>query len=201
MMLNVNGEFGQQIKTSLIMLFLMTLVTGVLYPITVTIIAQSFFSWRANGSLLIQNGVVVGSELIGQQFTAEKYFWGRPSATLPYAYNAMDSRGSNYGPLNPALITAVNARAAMLASANAKTNMKIPIDLVTASASGLDPEISVRSAIYQATRIATARKINNKNIHSIIRQHSKNDLWNVFGESRVNVLKLNLALDLEGKES
>lgn len=183
------------------MIFILTLITGVLYPITVTIIAQSFFPWRANGSMLSQNGVIIGSELIGQQFASAKYFWGRPSATEPYSYNPMDSKGTNFGPLNPLLISTIQTRVAELTATNSKTNAKIPVDLITSSASGLDPEISVRAAMYQIVRVANARKISNNKIHALIRKYSRNDLWNLFGEARVNVLQLNLALDLEGKES
>jgi len=184
-----------QFKTAIILLFIMTLLTGGLYPALVTSIAQTFFPFQANGSLIKQNNKVIGSQLIGQSFTTNDYFWGRPSATTPFPYNAVNSSGSNYSALNPYYLSAVKMRSDILKQNDPKTQKRIPVDLVTASGSGLDSEISPYAAIYQAPRIAKARKISEEKILSLIRQFTKNRYLGILGEPRVNVLQLNLALN------
>jgi len=177
------------------------LLTGVLYPLLVTGAAQVFFPVRANGSLIVKNGEVLGSELIGQQFSGVSYFWGRPSATLPYPYTAFDqstltgSAGSNLGPLSRTLVEDVHNRVEILHDSNPANPALIPIDLVTASASGLDPHISVASAYYQAARIAKARNLSIADVNALIDKFTEQPQFGFLGESRVNVLKLNLALD------
>jgi K+-transporting ATPase ATPase C chain len=161
----------------------------------VTGLAQLLFPHAANGSIVTMNGKPVGSELIGQQFTAPKYFWGRLSATGPYPYNAAASSGSNLGPLNPALTDAAKARIEALKAADPGNDQPVPIDLVTASGSGLDPDISLAAAYYQAERVARARKILVEQIRTLIEQHADRPWLGIFGEPKVNVLALNLALD------
>lgn len=181
------------------MLLLLTLVTGAAYPALVTVLAQALFSDQANGSLIKnQQGQLIGSELIGQTFSEPKYFWSRPSATGPYSYNAAASSGSNLGPTNPVLIDAVSARIKALKDADPGNKAPVPVDLITASASGLDPHISVAAAEYQIKRIAKIRKINEAKLHELVNAHTEGRQWLVFGEPRVNVLKLNLALDQTG---
>ena len=157
----------KQLKPAFMMLVMFTLLTGVIYPLLVTGIAQTIFPHQANGSLIVKDGNVIGSELIGQQFNTPKYFWGRPSATLPEPYNAASSSGSNLGPTNPALISAVTARVKALHDADPANTLPIPVDLVTASASGLDPHISVASALYQVHRVATARGLSEADVTSL----------------------------------
>jgi K+-transporting ATPase ATPase C chain len=182
------------------MLFLLTLVTGAAYPALVTVLAQALFSEQANGSLIKnQQGQPIGSELIGQTFSEPKYFWSRPSATGPYGYNAAASSGSNLGPTNPALTDAVAARIQALKEADHGNHSPVPVDLVTASGSGLDPHISVAAAEYQIKRIAKVRKINEATLHELVDAHTEGRQWLLFGEPRVNVLKLNLALDQTGR--
>lgn len=182
------------------MLFLLTLVTGAAYPALVTVLAQALFSDRANGSLLKDDqGQLLGSELIGQNFSEPKNFWSRPSATGPFSYNAAASSGSNLGPANPALMDAVAARVQALKVADPANKAPVPVDLVTASASGLDPHISLAAAEYQIKRIAKVRKINEAKLHELVNAHTEGRQWGVFGEPRVNVLKLNLALDQMGR--
>jgi K+-transporting ATPase ATPase C chain len=188
-------EAMEQIKTALTFLMIFTLVTGLLYPLAVTGIAQGFFPAKANGSLLQQNGQVIGSRLIGQYFTSPTYFWGRPSATIPYPYNGEASRGSNLGPTNPLFLEAIKARIQQLKASFRQNSRGIPIDLVTASGSGLDPEISPYAAYYQAARIAKARDLSLDAINSLIQKNIKNRSFGFLGEPRVNVLELNLALD------
>lgn len=185
----------EHIRPAFSLFIVLTLITGALYPALVTGIAQSIFPHQAKGSLIEQNGKLIGSELIGQNFTGDKYFWGRPSATSPQAYNAAASSGSNLGPLNPVLRDAVKARAEILRSAHADQQEAIPIELLTASASGLDPHISPAAALWQAPRIARARHLSEAQVRTLIARHTEERDWGLFGETRVNVLKLNLALD------
>jgi len=173
----------------------LTLLTGVVYPLAVTGIAQLLFPRAANGSIVTVNGKAVGSALIGQQFTEPGYFWGRPSATGPQSYNAAVSSGSNLGPLNPALSDAVKARIEALKAADPGNDQPVPIDLVTASGSGLDPDISLAAADYQAARVARARKLPLDQTKALIEQHADRPWLGIFGEPKVNVLALNLALD------
>jgi len=178
------------------MLLLLTLLTGVIYPALVTVVAQVFFADQANGSLIKdQQGQPIGSALIGQSFSDPKYFWGRPSATGPYANNAAASSGSNLGPTNPALIEAVAARIAALKTADPGNKTAVPVDLVTASGSGLDPHINVAAADFQINRIARLRKIDQKKLKELVLSHTESRQWRMLGEPRVNVLTLNLALD------
>ncbi len=183
------------LKPALIALAVLSLVTGVAYPLVVTGIAQIAFPKQANGSLIEKNGRIVGSELIGQQFTDPKHFWGRLSATTPYAYNATSSNGSNLGPTNPALVDAVTARVKALKDADPRNNAPIPVDLVTASGSGLDPHISIAAADYQVSRVAKARGMDAANVRTLVARHTEARQWGFLGEPRVNVLELNLDLD------
>ncbi len=190
-----------QLKPAIILLALLTLITGVLYPLVVTGIAQVVFPAQANGSLIVQNGQVVGSILIGQQFDDPKYFWGRISATSPFPYNAYYGRtltgssGSNYGPTNPALLQEVQARIDALKAADPTNTAPIPVDLVTSSGSGLDPDISVAAALYQVHRVAVARGWTDTQVTALVDQHITGRQFGFLGEPRVNVLELNLALD------
>ena len=184
-----------QFKPAFVMLVLMTLITGALYPAAVTVIAQLAFHSQANGSLIERNGKPVGSALIGQPFSGPGYFWSRPSATSPYPYNAASSSGSNQGPTNPALADAVAARVKALRDADPGNLAPVPVDLVTASASGLDPHISPAAAEYQAARVAIARKLDLATVRSLIADNTEGRQLGFFGEAGVNVLKLNLALD------
>ena len=183
------------LRAALVIFGLLTLLTGVAYPLVVTGIAQVVFPHQANGSLIVKDGKVIGSELIGQPFTASKYFWSRPSATGPMPYNAGSSSGSNLGPLNPALAEAVKQRVAALRAADPENTAPVPVDLVTASASGLDPHISAAAAQYQLKRVARERKLDEAQVHALVVKHTQGRILGVFGEPRVNVLQLNLALD------
>jgi len=174
---------------------LFTVITGLLYPLAVTGVSQLVFYEKANGSLLKRDGHILGSELIGQPFSDPKYFWSRLSATGPFAYNAGASSGSNYGPLNPALLDAVQQRIKALKDADPQNVKPIPVDLVTASGSGLDPHISVAAAEYQISRVAHARGTSETTIRSIVDQYTDGRQFGILGERRVNVLKVNLALD------
>jgi len=179
-----------------IVLFLsLTVITGVAYPLVVTGLAQVLFPAQASGSLIVREGKAVGSRLIGQSFSEPKYFWSRPSATAPQPYNALASSGSNLGPLNPALTDAIKARIGALRAADPTNKAAIPVDLVTASGSGLDPEISVAAANYQAARVARARGVTSETVQALIASRTQGKLLGLIGESRVNVLELNLALD------
>jgi K+-transporting ATPase ATPase C chain len=183
------------IRPAVTLLLVMTLLLGIIYPLVVTGIASLAFPRQAAGSLIEHDGKLVGSRLIGQSFTSPGYFWGRPSASAPQAYNGIASGGSNLGPLNPALIDAVKSRAQALRAADPGNAQPIPVELVTASASGLDPEISPAAARYQATRVARVRGIAPARIEALIAEHVQDRLLGVFGEPRINVLELNLALD------
>ena len=183
------------IRSCLGLFLLLTVITGVIYPVFVTGLAKTLFPSKASGSIIYKGDQAIGSELIGQNFVDAKYFWGRPSATGPQPYTATASSGSNQGPLNPALADAVKGRIEALQSADPANKLPIPMDLVTASASGLDPEISPRAAQYQASRVAKARKMSIDNVNQLIAANTQDRQWGIFGEPRVNVLKLNLALD------
>lgn len=182
-----------------VVFLVLSLVTGLAYPLLVTGIAKVAFSAQAAGSLVERDGKVVGSLLIGQSFSDPKHFWSRPSATSPMADNAANSGGSNLGPSNPALIDAVKGRVAALRAADPGNNAPIPVDLVTASASGLDPEISVAAAEYQAARIARARNLPVERVQALIGERAQGRWFGFIGEPRVNVLALNLALDATAK--
>ncbi len=184
------------IRPALMLFAVLTIVTGLIYPLAVTGLGQLMFSQQANGSLVMSNDKTVGSALIGQQFTSPGYFWGRPSATGPYPYNGAISSGSNLGPLNPALTDAVRARIEALRAADPGNDQPVPVDLVTASGSGLDPDISLAAAYYQATRVAAARNLSLDNVKTMIEQKTIRPLSGILGEPRVNVLALNLALDV-----
>ena len=183
------------LRPAVVLFLLLTALTGFIYPLVVTGLAQLFFPQQAAGSLVMRNGHAVGSRLIGQSFSDPRYFWGRPSATTPQPYNGTASSGSNLGPLNPALLDAVKPRIAALRAADPGNDAPVPVDLVTASGSGLDPEISVAAADYQAARIARARGLAPERVRALIAQHTEGRLLGVLGEPRVNVLELNLALD------
>ena len=191
-----------QLRPALTVFALLTIITGVIYPLVVTGIAQVAFPSQANGSLIIaEDGKAYGSELIGQQFDDPKYFWGRISATGTFAYNAFNaenltaSSGSNYGPLNPALLEMVQARVDALKAADPDNTAPIPVDLVTASGSGLDPHISVAAALYQVHRVAAARGLDEAQVTALVNQYTEDRQFGILGEPRVNVLLLNLALD------
>ncbi len=183
------------IRNSLMSLLLFTILTGIIYPLAVTGIAQVIFPRQANGSIITKSGKTVGSALIGQQFDDPKYFWGRLSATSPYPYNGASSTGSNLGPNNPDLMKAVQVRVDALHAAEPKDPAEIPVDLVTASASGLDPHISIAAAEYQLHRVAKARGLEDARIRDIVAQNTSGRWLGVIGEPVVNVLELNLALD------
>ncbi len=184
-----------QLRPAVVVLVLLTLVTGVAYPLVVSGIAQAVFPSQANGSLIVRAGKAVGSSLIGQPFDDPKYFWGRLSATSPFGYNAGASSGSNFGPRNPAFHEAAKARIDALKAADPGNAAPIPVDLVTASGSGLDPHISPAAALYQVGRVAKARGLDDADVRRLVEQHTEGRLWGVLGEPRVNVLRLNLALD------
>jgi len=183
------------LRPALVMLILLTLITGIAYPLLTTGLAQLLFSGAANGSLLYRGDKAVGSALIGQNFTRADYFWGRPSATGDSAYNSLASAGSNLAATNPALDKAIAERAAQLRQANPAMSGPIPVDLLTASGSGLDPQISIAAARYQLARVAAARQLPPEQIAKLIEDNTDRATPNFMGESVVNVLKLNLALD------
>lgn len=185
------------LRPAIVLFAVLTLICGVLYPVAVTGIAQAAFPAAANGSLVEKDGEVVGSSLIGQQFSAPGYFWGRPSATGPMPNNGGGSSGSNQGPLNPALQEAVKGRIAALREADPGNTAPVPVDLVSASGSGLDPEISLAAAQYQAARVARARGLSQERVNALVAQHTQLRALGLFGEPRVNVLALNLDLDQE----
>jgi K+-transporting ATPase ATPase C chain len=190
-----------QLRPALVALGIFTILTGLVYPLVVTGIAQVIFPSQANGSFIVRNGQPVGSELIGQPFDDPKYFWGRLSATSPVGYTAFNgdkltgSSGSNYGPLNPALLEAVQARIKALQEADPANQAPIPVDLVTASGSGLDPHMSPAAAAYQVGRVARARGLREDAVRQMVAQHTEGRTLGLLGEPRVNVLALNLALD------
>lgn len=190
-----------QLRPAILMLLVLTVLTGLIYPLVVTGIAQVVFPHQANGSLIVINGKAYGSELIGQQFDAPKYFWGRLSATGDFPYNAFNaetltgSSGSNYGPLNPALKEEVQGRIDVLKAADPGNTLPIPVDLVTSSGSGLDPHISIAAALYQVHRVATARGLEEAQVKSLVEKYTQGREFGFLGEPRVNVLELNLALD------
>jgi K+-transporting ATPase ATPase C chain len=185
-------SMNTQLRPAFTIFALLTIITGVIYPLAVTGIAQLVFPHQANGSLIMVDGVSPGSELIGQQFDDPKYFWGRLSAA---GYNAVASSGSNYGPLNPELQVSIQARSEALKAADPENTLLIPVDLVTASGSGLDPHISIAAALYQVHRVAQARGLTDAEVQSLVEQHTEGRQFGIFGEPRVNVLLLNLALD------
>ena len=184
----------KQIRTAIAALIVFSLLTGVLYPFVVTLIGQVVFSHQANGSLIVQNGKVIGSNLIGQAFNDPNYFWSRPSATTP-PYNGASSSGSNLGPLNADLIRSVTERIETLRKADPAGTEPIPVDLVAASGSGLDPHISPAAAYFQIGRVATTRNLDKKAVQSLVDHFTEGRQLGILGEPRVNVLKLNLALD------
>lgn len=186
-----------QLRPAVVLFGALTLVCGVLYPLAVTGIGSVAFPSEVNGSLVERNGKVVGSALIGQSFSSPQYFWGRPSATGPMANNASGSSGANQGPTNPALVDAVKGRVDALKAADPANAMAIPVDLVTASASGLDPEISVAGAVYQINRVTQARKLSREQVVALVNANTSPQYFGFFGEARVNVLALNLALDAQ----
>ena len=183
------------LRPALILLIVLTVLTGVIYPAIVTGVAQLVFPRQANGSLIVKDGKVVGSALIGQPFDDPKYFWGRPSATSPFGYNAASSSGSNLSPTNPALIKSVQERVDALRAADPGNAAPVPVDLVTASGSGLDPHISPAAALYQVNRVAKARKLDPAAVRDLVARHTEGRQLRFLGEPRVNVLALNLTLD------
>lgn len=185
----------KEVKPAVVVFGLLTALTGAVYPALITGIAQGVFPGQANGSLIVEDGKAVGSRLIGQTFSDPGHFWGRPSATAPMAFNAASSAGSNQGPLNPALEDAVKGRIAALKVSDPTQAAAIPVDLVTASGSGLDPHISVAAAQWQAPRIARWRNLPEAKVRELIASHTEGRQFGVLGEPRVNVLELNLSLD------
>jgi K+-transporting ATPase ATPase C chain len=188
------------VRNALMSLILFTLLTGIIYPLTVTGLAQAIFPDKANGSIITKNVKAVGSALLGQQFEDPKYFWGRLSATTPYPYNGGSSSGSNLGPNNPDLMKAVQARIQALRNADPGNVAKIPVDLVTASGSGLDPHISPAAAAYQGQRVAKLRGMDEAKVSALVAANTEGRQFGILGEPVVNVLKLNLALEDLGKE-
>jgi potassium-transporting ATPase KdpC subunit len=184
------------LRPAIVVFGILTVVTGVAYPLAITLVSQALFNHQANGGIIERDGKAVGAELIGQQFTDPRYFWSRPSATSP-VYNGEASTGSNLGPTNPALLDAVKQRTEALKAANPNAQSDVPVELVTASGSGLDPHISPTAAKYQARRVADARSVSDEQILKAIDDHTEGRTFGVLGEPRVNVLRLNPALDGE----
>ncbi len=182
-------------RAAIVSLVALTVITGIVYPLIVTGIAQAVFPFQANGSLILKDGKPVGSALIGQPFDDPKYFWGRPSATTPFQDNAASSSGSNLGPTNPDLVKAVQGRVDALRAADPGNTAPVPVDLVTASGSGLDPHISPAAALYQVSRVARARKLDPEAVRQLVTRYTEGRFMGILGEPRVNVLQLNLALD------
>lgn len=185
----------RQLRPAVVLLAVLTVITGVIYPLAVTGIAQAIMPGKASGSLVLHQGRAVGSALIGQPFDDPQYFWGRPSATEPFPYNAASSSGSNLGPTSKALMERVQARIAALHAVDPGNTAPVPVDLVTASASGLDPDISVAAALYQVPRVARVRGLSEERVRALVDDTVEGRQFGILGESRVNVLKLNLALD------
>ena len=185
----------RELRPAVMLFVVLTIITGLLYPLLVTVIGQTAFPHQANGSLIEKDGKAVGSALIGQPFSDPKYFWGRPSATGPFPYNAAASSGSNQGPLNPALADAVKARIQALHDVDPGNTAPVPVDLVTASASGLDPQISPAAAEYQIRRVARVRNREVPAVRDLVAKYTEGRQFGVFGEPRVNVVQLNQALD------
>jgi K+-transporting ATPase ATPase C chain len=186
---------GKQLRAAIVILAMLTLITGVIYPLVVTGIARLAFPRKAGGSLIVRDGRASGSELIGQPFDDPRYFWGRPSATGSHPYNAAASSGSNLGAVNPSLSDAVKVRVETLQVADPENTRPVPVDLVTASGSGLDPHISVPAALYQVSRVARARGLSDEQVRLLVSRHIEGRQFGILGEPRVNVLKLNLAID------
>jgi potassium-transporting ATPase KdpC subunit len=182
-------------RIAILQLLVFTVLTGVIYPVAVTVVAQVVFSHAANGSIIERDGKKLGSSLIGQQFEDPKHFWGRPSATGPFPYNGLASSGSNLGPTNPALTAAVRDRVAKYQAADPQNKSRIPVDLVTASGSGLDPQISLAGAMYQLPRVARLRGLPEDELKKVVERHTSAPTLGILGQPRVNVLELNLALD------
>ena len=185
----------EHIRPAFMMLLILTVLTGLVYPLAITGLAQLIFAEQANGSLIVRDGRVIGSKLIGQYFDKPEYFWSRPSATSPFPYNAAASGGSNLGPTNPALLDAVKARVAALRAVDPGNDSPVPVDLVTASGSGLDPHISPAAALYQVKRVARARGLDESTVQALVAQQTEGRQFGLLGEPRVNVLQLNLSLD------
>ncbi len=185
----------QSLRTAVLLFAIVTLLTGIAYPLAVTAVAQALFPRQANGSLISIDRERMASELVGQPFSDPKYFWGRPSATAAVPYNGASSAGSNLGPANPALAEAVQRRSAALLAADRENSLPIPVDLVTASASGLDPHISPAAAIFQVPRVARTRGLDERMIARLVQMHTQDRQFSILGEPRVNVLRLNIALD------
>ena len=186
---------NKALRPALSLFLLLTLITGIVYPILVTIVSKAMMPAQAAGSLIVKDGKVVGSKLIGQNFTDPKYFWGRLSATGPYPYNGAASSGSNLGPLNSVLTDNIKARIDALHEADPDNKALVPVDLVTASGSGLDPEISPAAALYQIARVARARNVSVAIVQKLVEQNTEGRQFGLFGEPRINVLAINLALD------
>lgn len=186
-----------ELRPALIVFVLLTLLTGVIYPFAITGVGQVAFNSQVNGSQIQRGERVVGSRLLGQQFTGPKYFWSRPSATGPQPYNGAVSSGSNQGPINPALESAVKSRVAALRAADPGNHAPVPVDLVTASGSGLDPHISPAAAEFQVARVARERKSSDDVVRTLVQQATQGRMLRIFGEPRVNVLELNLLLDAQ----
>ncbi|RFB69669.1 MULTISPECIES: potassium-transporting ATPase subunit KdpC [unclassified Herbaspirillum] len=183
------------LRPAVSLFILMSIILGGLYPAVITLVGQAFFPAQANGSVIVRDGVPVGSELIGQNFTEPKYFWGRLSNSGTFPYNGGASGGSNFGPLNPGLVDAAKAREEALRAADPGAGREIPLDLLTSSGSGLDPHISPAAAAYQVARVAKVRGVSVEQIRALVKVQTEAPQWGLFGEPRVNVLKLNLALD------
>jgi len=190
----------RHLRPALMLLLVLTVITGGFYPLLVTGISQLLFPSKANGSIIEENGQHRGSKLIGQQFTSPKYFWSRLSATSPFAFNAAASTGSNYGPLNPAFTKATKDRVDLLHSVDSTNTQPIPVDLVTASGSGLDPHISIAAALYQVQRVARERNMTEGRARALVDQYTESRGLGILGEPAVNVVELNLALDETSKE-
>jgi potassium-transporting ATPase KdpC subunit len=188
-------RYAAQARRAVVVLIAMVVLLGLIYPLFITGVGQAFFNHKANGSIISSDGQATGSELIGQPFSAPGYFWSRPSATSPFPYNGDASGGSNLGPTNPALLTAISDRIAKLRSADPGNSAPVPIDLITASGSGLDPNISPAAAEYQVTRVAKARGMSSDAVRVLVRKYTRGRQLGFLGEPRVNVLELNLALD------